>query len=163
MSDDDPAAGKFQPTGAGPAGVVVARQKDGFGALFGAKRLELLQHGLGTLAKWRREFLPGVAIENHRPRPGDERAQGGNVLDPRDLVAEMQVGQDADRLDHGVGRRWRTASKTQTPVATETFKHSTFPAIGMDARKSQFSSVRRRMPLSSAPMTRASGPFRSRS
>ena len=59
--------------------------------------------------------------------------------------------------------RWRTASYRHTPVATDTFRQGTLPSMGMRIRKSQFSSVRRRMPSPSAPITSAMPPFRSMS
>ena len=60
-------------------------------------------------------------------------------------------------------RRCRTASKRQMPVATDTLRLSTCPMIGMLARASHRSRVRRRSPAPSAPSTHASGPVRSRS
>lgn len=57
--------------------------------------------------------------------------------------------------------RWRSTSNSTTPVATETFKLSTLPRIGMRAMKSQFSRVSRRMPSPSLPMTTATGPLNS--
>ena len=52
-------------------------------------------------------------------------------------------------------------SNRQIPVATDTFKLSTVPAIGNLTKKSQFSRVKRRIPSPSAPMTKHSGPVRS--
>src|SRR3569623_2252018 len=57
--------------------------------------------------------------------------------------------------------RWRSTSKSATPVATDTLRLSTLPRIGMRATKSQASRVRRRMPSPSLPITRATGPLRS--
>src|SRR5450830_1736579 len=60
-----------------------------------------------------------------------------------------------------LGRRCRRASYRQTPDATETFRLSTEPNMGMLTRISQVSRVRRRMPSPSEPMTNAVGPEKS--
>jgi hypothetical protein len=59
--------------------------------------------------------------------------------------------------------RWRRASYRQTPEATETFRLSTEPNIGMLTSRSQVSRVRRRMPSPSEPITSAVGPVKSAS
>lgn len=56
------------------------------------------------------------------------------------------------------GARCRTASNRHTPLATDTLRLSTVPAIGICITSSQVSRVRRRMPSPSAPMTSATGP-----
>ena len=60
-------------------------------------------------------------------------------------------------------RRWRSASYRHTAEATETFRLSTAPIIGILTSRSQVLLVRSRMPRSSAPSTKATGPDRSRS
>ena len=54
--------------------------------------------------------------------------------------------------------RCRRDSLSTMPVATDTFRLSTVPNIGMLTSRSQCSRVRRRMPSPSEPMTQASGP-----
>lgn len=54
--------------------------------------------------------------------------------------------------------RCLTASNRQTPLATDTFRLSTVPAIGIFMTSSQVSRVRRRIPSPSAPTTIATGP-----
>ena len=51
-----------------------------------------------------------------------------------------------------------SASNKQTPVATETFKQSTVPTIGICSNSSQLSAVKRRIPVSSAPTTNPKDP-----
>ena len=51
--------------------------------------------------------------------------------------------------------RRRRDSNRHTPLATETFRLSTLPRIGMRTRRSQRSRVSRRMPSPSAPSTHA--------
>ena len=58
-------------------------------------------------------------------------------------------------------RRCRSASYRHTPAATETFRLSTAPAIGMRTSSSQVLRVSWRRPAPSAPSTRATGPRRS--
>jgi hypothetical protein len=57
--------------------------------------------------------------------------------------------------------RWRRASYSSTPAATETLMLSTRPAMGMATRKSHSSRVSRRSPFPSPPSTNASGPRKS--
>lgn len=57
--------------------------------------------------------------------------------------------------------RCRRASYRQTPLATETFRLSTAPRIGMLTSSSQVLRVSWRMPAPSAPSTNATGAFRS--
>jgi hypothetical protein len=54
-------------------------------------------------------------------------------------------------------RRWRTASNSAIPVATDTFRLDTMPAIGIDTSRSQLSRTSRRSPVPSAPTTKAVG------
>jgi hypothetical protein len=64
----------------------------------------------------------------------------------------------ADTASYFFTERCRTASYRQTPLATDTFRLSTLPAIGIFITISQVSRVRRRMPSPSAPITSATGP-----
>lgn len=57
--------------------------------------------------------------------------------------------------------RCRSASYRHTPLATDTFRLSTAPFIGMLTSSSQVLRVSWRIPSPSAPSTRATGPFRS--
>ena len=57
--------------------------------------------------------------------------------------------------------RWRTASYKHTPLATDTFRLSTAPRIGMLTSWSHVLAVSCRMPSPSAPSTKATGPFKS--
>ena len=65
------------------------------------------------------------------------------------------------RSSQGPAARCRRASKRAMPVATETLRLSTSAAMGIRARKSQVSRVRRRRPSPSPPMTIAVGAVRS--
>ena len=67
-------------------------------------------------------------------------------------------GKPADSKSGIYPRRWRTISYKHTPVATETLRLDTLPAIGSFTSSSQFSRVRRRIPFPSAPITSAVGP-----
>ena len=58
-------------------------------------------------------------------------------------------------------RRWRTASNSATPAATDTFRLSTCPCIGIETSQSQRSRTSRRRPVPSAPSTKAVGSVRS--
>ena len=58
-------------------------------------------------------------------------------------------------------RRCLTISYASTPAATDAFKESISPFIGMDAIKSQFSFTSLLTPSPSFPMTRPIGPFKS--
>ena len=114
---------------------MIAGQENRFGRLLGAEPLQFIEHLPRALAKGRGEFLPSVAIKNHRAGTGDERAQRGNLADPRNFVTKVEIGQDANGLVHDGGfERCRTASNRQTPVATETLRLLTLPAIGIDTR-----------------------------
>src|SRR5580658_256899 len=57
--------------------------------------------------------------------------------------------------------RWRAASYSSMPAATETLRLSTVPSCGRRTRKSQFCRVRCRRPVPSAPRTSTTGPLRS--
>lgn len=57
----------------------------------------------------------------------------------------------------------RTASYIITPAATETLSEPICPLIGMAANVSQRRSISSDMPLSSAPITMATGPVKSAS
>src|SRR5438067_7258466 len=81
-----------------------------------------------------------------RPPSPPERERGGGLL-------WLYCGSAA--------RRWRRASYRQTPDATDTFRLSTEPNIGMLTKRSQVSRVRRRMPSPSEPITSAVGPVKS--
>ena len=61
---------------------------------------------------------------------------------------------------HNLGAIIRTAS---TPAATEAFKESIFPFMGMDAAISQFSFISLPTPSPSLPIIRPIGPFKFKS
>src|SRR6185436_20834647 len=97
-------------------------------------------------------------------------AGAGLLLQQGDLQARQRRGARARQpgkagADHQQvlrhAPRWRTASYRQIPLATETFRLSTPPSIGMDTSASQVLRVSWRMPVPSAPSTSASGTFRS--
>ena len=62
---------------------------------------------------------------------------------------------------NGAAASASTSTTSGTPVATETFRLDTEPIIGMETSASHCSLTRRRSPLSSAPITMATGPAKS--
>src|SRR5690606_14715552 len=58
-------------------------------------------------------------------------------------------------------RGWRTASNRTTPAATETFRLSTWPAMGIETSTSHDSRTSRRSPVPSLPSTIATGTVQS--
>ena len=80
------------------AGVVVAGQVDGVGPEFVAERSEVTLEGLGDRDQLLLTKLEGVAVEQHRPRALEQRAELPDIGDLAPGVAEVEVGQDADRL-----------------------------------------------------------------
>ena len=58
-------------------------------------------------------------------------------------------------------RRCRTASNSTMPAATDTFRLSTCPRIGIDTSQSHRSRTSRRSPVPSAPSTSAVGSVKS--
>jgi len=131
---------------------------------------------LVTLDKAAYQFVPSVYL--------NYRAGASPVLDlAADLVLLLlrarNQAQNADRGQRGQSNaameqghkssffeiqappRWRSASYKHTPLATETFRLSTAPRMGMLTSSSHFFRVNCRMPAPSAPNTKAVGTFRS--
>src|SRR5580698_1728688 len=91
-------------------------------------------------------FKPPVAS-------GEARNQAG--------YPAKKSAKDTFKASFGQPARWRKTSNRAIPAATETFRDSICPAIGIRTRKSHFSRVKRRMPLPSPPKTKASGRLKS--
>src|SRR5262249_53159936 len=117
-------------------------------------RIELRPHSGLRVAK------RGHAAFGRHSGAGEHHA-GARVLDqlarPRKSFRSHLLCSGAWESEGGRG-----VSNGQIPAATDTFKLSTSPCIGMCASQSQRSRVRRRRPVPSAPRAHASGPRRSR-
>ena len=110
MADNDTTLGQLLPTAPRPAGIVIAREKDGFGSFLNTELSQLIEHLCCAVFPGLGQFLPGIAIENHRARTRYQRTQRLHALDSRHLVAKVQVGEDADGLVQGSPCRCLTAS-----------------------------------------------------
>src|ERR1041385_2748276 len=94
---------------------------------------------------------------------GGDRLAGGR--DPEEVTVAPMISRAGNRGQTtvfekpwsvpGYSARLRRDSNRHTPLATETFRLSTLPRIGMRSRRSQRSRVSRRMPSPSAPSTHA--------
>ena len=129
----------------------------------------------GVVAQCRRVWRPAAGGRRSR-NPGqrgkqqrDHEAPGPHPPAPsrrprpasRFRVRHSRSPEPRAPAPHGRQARWRTASNRQTPAATDTFRLSMSPGIGMRTSPSQCSRVSRRRPSASPPRTRATLPFRS--
>ena len=131
---------------------------------------------------------PRFALWNHTRQPYDDfiitlvfddngsvremATKGHAALGIGGFVADLSKGSHlASIANRGLLAKWefptyrfclclRTSYK-QIPLATETFKLSTLPNIGIRTVRSHNSRVKRRRPVPSAPRTRPIGPLRS--